>query len=337
MKLFEGERYYHRIPGLLIGRKLNNPQINISINAFIDVIPELIEKLEGNFANINKPNRKNNCMYNLEMLHSLLQGVYARRLETEAMKLLRYVKDENQLPYVLKNMKPFISEVLSLSIEMQKAQLFEKEKLEESLSKIEVLSNITKNINTIGSLINNGEYGKAKTIIMELAEFIPSEKKFVKLLDLIKQQNYEEAERTINILMLKYEESLKKLEEVDMSKIIMAVDDMPEILSFVNNALKNHFKVIAVPGGKAALKAIEMQKPDLFILDIDMPEMNGYELAEKIRSNPGHVKTPLIFLTGNSKREHITKAMAVGCNDFIVKPASHEILLTKAEKFLNTN
>jgi CheY-like chemotaxis protein len=234
-------------------------------------------------------------------------------------------------------MKPFISEVLSLSIEMQKAQLFEKEKLEESLSKIEVLSNITKNIAAVGNRIYSGEYGEAKTIALELAEYIPAENGFVKLLDFLKKQKYVEAEQTVNSLMVKYEESLMKLEEVDMSKIILAVDDMPEILSFVNNALKTHFKVIAVPSGKAALNVIETQKPDLFILDVDMPEMNGYELAEKIRSKADHTKTPLVFLTGNATRERIAKAMAVGCNDFIVKPVSHEFLLTKAGKFLNAN
>jgi CheY-like chemotaxis protein len=85
--------------------------------------------------------------------------------------------------------------------------------------------------------------------------------------------------------------------------------------------LKKHYQVIAVPSGKAALAVIITQKPNLFILDIDMPDMDGYELARRIRSNSNFTNTPLIFLTGNSSREHITKAMEVGCNDFIVKPA----------------
>jgi DNA-binding response OmpR family regulator len=109
---------------------------------------------------------------------------------------------------------------------------------------------------------------------------------------------------------------------------------MPEILSFVNNALKNHYQVICVPSGKAALEALNMQKPDLFILDIDMPEMDGFALAKKIRATTEHRKTPLIFLTGVATREHITNATIVGSDDFLVKPVSHEYLLTKVGMFL---
>jgi diguanylate cyclase (GGDEF)-like protein len=66
-----------------------------------------------------------------------------------------------------------------------------------------------------------------------------------------------------------------------------------------------------------------------------MPEMNGFELAGIIRGNPEFVNTPIIFLTGNSSRESVVKAMEAGGNEFIVKPTSHENLLTKAGKFFN--
>ena len=109
---------------------------------------------------------------------------------------------------------------------------------------------------------------------------------------------------------------------------------MPEMLSFVNNALKNNYKIIAVPSAKAALNVIKTQKPDLFLLDIDMPEMDGFELAGIIRSTEEFEKTPLVFLTGNSTRDHITVAMALNCNDFIVKPTTYEYLRTTVGKYL---
>jgi len=65
-----------------------------------------------------------------------------------------------------------------------------------------------------------------------------------------------------------------------------------------------------------------------------MPEMNGYELAKIIRDNANYAQTPIIFLTGNATKEHIRRAIEVGCNDFIVKPTSHETLLTKVSNFL---
>jgi two-component system sensor histidine kinase/response regulator len=110
---------------------------------------------------------------------------------------------------------------------------------------------------------------------------------------------------------------------------------MPEILSFVNNALKEFYKIIAVPDGATALEVIAQQKPNLFLFDIDMPDMDGFELAERIKAMPEHANTPLIFLTGNSSREYISKATSLGCNDFLVKPVSHEHLLTKVGKYLN--
>jgi CheY-like chemotaxis protein len=335
MSLLDGERYYHRIPGLLIGKRLSNAGIHININKFIDIVPDLMEKIERDFGCLEVSHRRSNFIFCMEELISLLKDVYARTLESEGVKLLRCINDGKQITYALKNMKPFITDVLSLSVEMQKAQNLEKQKRTESLGKREVLSGRAKNVATVGSLINGGEYGKAQTVTSELVEYIPSENDLSKLLELINGENYEEAKKTITGLISKYEDFVTKLENVDMSKKILAVDDMPEILSFVNNALKNHYKVIAVSSGKTALKVIETQKPDLFILDIDMPEMNGHELAEKIRAIPAHAKTPLVFLTGNATREHVTKAMAVGCNDFLIKPVSHEYLLTKAEKFLS--
>jgi len=113
------------------------------------------------------------------------------------------------------------------------------------------------------------------------------------------------------------------------------VDDSPEILSFISNILKDHYRIFCVANGKTALKVMEAQNPDLFILDIDMPEMDGYELAGIIRADAGHALTPLIFLTGNSTREHVLKAIQAGANDFLVKPATREVLLTMIGKYVS--
>jgi CheY-like chemotaxis protein len=66
-----------------------------------------------------------------------------------------------------------------------------------------------------------------------------------------------------------------------------------------------------------------------------MPEMDGYMLAKIIRDNPEHANTPILFLTGNATREHVTRAIEAGCKDFIIKPAKPEVLLAKVNKFIN--
>jgi len=109
---------------------------------------------------------------------------------------------------------------------------------------------------------------------------------------------------------------------------------MPESLSFISNVLKNHFKVFRVTNGKTALKVFNMQKIDLVILDIDMPDMNGYELADLIRRSPDCAQTPIIFISGNTTREHVMKAKQAGACDYIIKPASYDTLLSSVLKHL---
>jgi len=332
MKVYDGERYFHRIPGLLIGKAIVEEEISTAINKYIDIIPDLSDKLETNFANIHRLNRRDNFINNMEMLIMLLKDVYARSLESEATRLLRCAKDETSLPYAQKNMRPFITDILSLSIAMQTSQNLEDEQRKESLSKIEVLANIAKNIGEVGNLINEGNDGKAKTILIDLVEVMPKEDAFGNLLNLLRGEHLDDAKAAVNALKEKYNAEVKKMAEADLSKKILAVDDMAEILTFVNSALKNHYRVIAVPSGKAALKVLETHRPDLFLLDIDMPKMNGFELAKTLRLMPEYEKTPLIFLTGNSARERVKTAMSLGCTDFIVKPTTHQTLLTKMSK-----
>ena len=106
-------------------------------------------------------------------------------------------------------------------------------------------------------------------------------------------------------------------------------------ITSVNAALQNHFKTLCAPSGKVALNIIDKQDIKLFILDIEMPQMNGFELTEKIRQMENHKDTPILFLTANSSRERIQKAIKLGISDFIVKPAYNETLLSKVKTYLN--
>jgi CheY-like chemotaxis protein len=80
------------------------------------------------------------------------------------------------------------------------------------------------------------------------------------------------------------------------------------------------------------MKYLEKHHPDLFLLDIEMPEMNGYELAARIRKNGEKAK--IVFLTGNAKKENVMKAVEAGAADFIVKPVSKEGVLAKITMYI---
>jgi CheY-like chemotaxis protein len=116
-------------------------------------------------------------------------------------------------------------------------------------------------------------------------------------------------------------------------KLILVVDDVAFLLQSIKSHLSDTpHKVVCVTSGAEALRFIEKKTPDLYILDVEMPEMDGYELALEILEKG---KTaPIIFLTGNSDTQSVAKAMSVGAKDFIVKPANKEQVLSRIAKYL---
>jgi two-component system, OmpR family, alkaline phosphatase synthesis response regulator PhoP len=116
-----------------------------------------------------------------------------------------------------------------------------------------------------------------------------------------------------------------------MMKKILLVDDEPDIIEFLNyNLEKAGYEVLVGANGKEALKLLE-KKPDLVILDIMMPEMNGFEVYEKIRSNNHFNTIPIIFLTAKSGESDEIKGLEIGASDYIQKPISPKKLLARVE------
>jgi len=114
---------------------------------------------------------------------------------------------------------------------------------------------------------------------------------------------------------------------------ILAVDDTAFFLTILKKILSDtRYILTCVSSGRDALKYLEKHQPDIFLLDIEMPGMDGYELAVKIKESGQ--KAPIIFLTGNAKKEHLAKAVKSGAVDFIIKPINKDVLLTKIHKYL---
>jgi CheY-like chemotaxis protein len=116
-------------------------------------------------------------------------------------------------------------------------------------------------------------------------------------------------------------------------KVILAVDDETLSLDVLKAALKGvSCSIIGVTSGADALNVLKTRNPDLFVLDIDMPEMNGIELAKKIRAL-GYC-SPIIFITGNANKDYVMRAIATGASDFIVKPINPQSAKDRIGKFL---
>ncbi len=117
-----------------------------------------------------------------------------------------------------------------------------------------------------------------------------------------------------------------------MKNVILVVDDDKANLSLAQRILGSQYRIAASNSGKASLKYLERHRPDLILLDINMPEMNGFEVMEKLRSD-AHLKTiPVIFLTADATAETEIKCFRMGAMDFVTKPFVPDILLSRVSK-----
>jgi len=121
--------------------------------------------------------------------------------------------------------------------------------------------------------------------------------------------------------------------ESNTVKSILAVDDDAYSLDTFKAALKDvPCKIIGATSGLSALSVLNKITPDLFVLDIEMPGMNGIELAAEIRAQGQDA--PIIFITGKSTKEYVQKCMEAGASDFIVKPINPQDAAGRIQKFL---
>lgn len=103
-------------------------------------------------------------------------------------------------------------------------------------------------------------------------------------------------------------------------KRILMVDDVATNLRCATEILKDNYEITAVKSGKKALEVLENMIPDLLLLDINMPEMNGFELFERVREMPELFGIPVVFLTAETDKDVEVRGRQMGAADFIRKP-----------------
>lgn len=112
--------------------------------------------------------------------------------------------------------------------------------------------------------------------------------------------------------------------------MILCVDDEPTNLRFLMEILKEDYQVYLAPTGERALTFLQKRRPDLILLDVEMPGMNGYEVIREIKKNPAWKDIPIIFLTGLEGRDKEQYAFDLGAVDYILKPISVGIVKARA-------
>jgi len=119
------------------------------------------------------------------------------------------------------------------------------------------------------------------------------------------------------------------------TNIIMLIDDDEMCLNMGMEILKNKYTVYPVPSGERALQILKKIIPDLILLDIEMPVMNGYEVIKKLKQEKETGDIPVIFLTSHNDPGNELDALSMGAIDYITKPFSPLLLVQRIENHLS--
>lgn len=116
---------------------------------------------------------------------------------------------------------------------------------------------------------------------------------------------------------------------------ILIVDDTPENIDILSSLLSDFKKKVALNGKKAVQLAMDFNQPDLILLDIDMPGMNGFEVCKVLKENPQTASIPIIFLTAQTDKKTTVEGFKLGASDFMTKPFNTEELMVRVKTQLD--
>jgi len=119
------------------------------------------------------------------------------------------------------------------------------------------------------------------------------------------------------------------------NRCVLVVDDEPNNLQLMRQILGDRYRLAFAPSGPAALGIVPKVRPDLILLDIMMPEMDGYEVCRRLKADPGTRDIPVIFVTAKSEESDETTGFAIGAVDYITKPVRPLIVQARVRNHLD--
>ena len=120
-----------------------------------------------------------------------------------------------------------------------------------------------------------------------------------------------------------------------MSKRILVVEDQDDNMQILRDLLTSaDYEMVEAENGEKALTEVAKQRPDLILMDIQLPVMDGYEATRRIKADPALQSIPIIAVTSYALSGDEAKARAAGCDDFVPKPYSPRQLLAKIRQYL---
>jgi len=122
-----------------------------------------------------------------------------------------------------------------------------------------------------------------------------------------------------------------------MARKILVVDDERHIVKLVEVNLKKHgYEVVTAYDGVEALEKVEAEKPDMLVLDVMMPRMNGFDVLKRLQANPHTQEIPVIMLTAKAQDADIFKGWQSGVSSYLTKPFNPRELLTFVERIFQS-
>lgn len=116
---------------------------------------------------------------------------------------------------------------------------------------------------------------------------------------------------------------------------VMVVDDEPDIVRLVSFSLKRHgFEVVEANDGLTAITMAEEEAPDLILMDVMMPVMNGYDASKKLKENPKTQGIPIVMLSAKSQKTEMAAGIESGAMEYICKPFTPSELVEQVRKFV---
>ena len=117
-------------------------------------------------------------------------------------------------------------------------------------------------------------------------------------------------------------------------KKVLVVEDVDMNRELMVQLLEDRYEVIAAVNGQEGVEAAERERPELILMDLSLPVMNGWEATRRLKANPDLRSIPVIALTAHAMKGDRETALAAGCDDYLVKPIDEDELMEKMAKFL---
>ncbi len=316
---------------------------------YFEMLSNFIYKMPGLVETLCVPTNKEEQDAFLDKIEELQKGLIeigspALLFETERVEVIAKSGDKERLEEAIVVLnkkieglceKVRVAEMNRAQMDNTPRQVIEEEGIDQQ-NKYEAPIRVEA-LEKLSLLIENFEIDGAYGILKNIRSFRytdPIDLALFTIYNDFRKFDYDDALSTTKELIAMVEKN-QNSQRVNAKKKILAVDDVPDVLNTVKLVLTSHYSVYGVTNYMSALKFLTTNHADLILLDIEMPEMDGFALLNIIRKMELYKNTPVIFLTGNASVENIKKSLDTGGNDFIKKPVNVDILLEKIRKYID--